>query len=138
MRFWDTSAIVPLLIEEPHSPHARDLIDADEQMAVWWGTALECESAFARMRREGVLTMGDENTLSRTLEELRLRWIEVSPTEEIRTIARRLVKTHRLRAADALQLAAAIVCNAQLDVEEFVSFDVLLREAAQLEGLLLV
>ena len=99
---------------------------------------MECRSAFARLRRDGVLTIDEENTLSRGLEELRLRWIEVSPTEEICTTARRLAKTHRLRAADALQLAAGIVCNLQLDVEEFVSFDVLLREAAQLEGFLLL
>ena len=138
MRFWDTSALVPLIIEEPNSLRARELIEQDEHMAVWWSAPVECASAFARLRREGVFTVSEEIDALRTLDQLRTQWFEVSPTEEVRSQARRLLRTHRLRAGDAMQLAAAAIWMVQLDSYEFVSFDTLLRGAAHLEGLLVV
>jgi hypothetical protein len=129
---------VPLLLEQPESVHADELMESDDQMAVWWATIVECGSAFARLRREGVITPEEEEAASESLEQLRAHWQELSPTDEIRTHARRLVRIHRLRAADALQLAAAVVWSAHVDAREFVSFDTLLREAARLEGLAIV
>ena len=135
MRFWDSSAIIPLLLQQPHTARSVELLERDDQIAVWWSTPVECWSALARMRREGVLSAEDEDQAGKSLELLRNHWFEVSPTDALRLQARRLVRTHRLRAADALQLAAAVIWSAQLDMYEFVSFDSVLREAAQIEGL---
>ena len=38
MRFWDSSAIVPLIVEEAASARMRDLYAGDRGMLVWWGT----------------------------------------------------------------------------------------------------
>jgi len=58
----------------------------------------------------------------------------MSPDEEVRRQARRLLRVHPLRAADALQLGAAIVWAGRYEGREFVSLDARLREAARLEG----
>jgi predicted nucleic acid-binding protein len=138
VRFWETSAIVPLVLEEPNSAHALALLEQDDQMAVWWCTTVEAASACARLRRDGVITTAEEVDALRGLDQLRAHWFEISPTDEVRTQARRLLRTHRLRAGDALQLAAAAQWMARLDTFEFVSFDSVLREAAELEGLVVV
>jgi len=55
MRFWDASAILPLCLQEPRTAVLRTLIDADSALVLWWGTPVECWSALARLRREGIL-----------------------------------------------------------------------------------
>lgn len=138
MRFWDTSAVAPLLVEEPNTPRVRELIERDEEMAAWWATPVECWSALARLRREGSIASETEDAADQQLEMLRSAWYEVLPSEEVRLYARRLLRVHGLRAADGLQLAAALVWSANTDGQEFVSFDIRLREAARLEGFAIV
>ena len=53
MRFWDTSAIVPLLVAEEMTSAALGALREDAQMYVWWGTGVECVSAIARLERRG-------------------------------------------------------------------------------------
>ena len=61
--------------------------------------------------------------------------VEILPLDGIREQAQRLIGTHRLRAADAFQLAAAIVWHQQFSgTAAFVSLDDRLRLAAALEG----
>ena len=38
MRFWDSSAIIPLIVEEAASTQMRTLYQSDAGMLVWWGT----------------------------------------------------------------------------------------------------
>lgn len=138
MRFWDASAIVPLVLNEPNAKHVQGLLERDEQMAVWWSTPTECWSALERAQRAqriGADVVDDANGL---LDALRSAWYEVAPSEEVRRQARRLLRIHGLRAADALQLGAALVWAGTWADGEFVSFDERLREAAHLEGLALV
>jgi predicted nucleic acid-binding protein len=60
----------------------------------------------------------------------------VAASEEVRLRAGRLLAVHALRAADALQLAAALVsCE---EDERLVSLDQRLREAALLEGFVVI
>ena len=138
MRFWDTSGIVPLLIDEPFSARVLQLLERDQQMAVWWGTSVECASAIASARRMQRITPETEERALELLSHLNAAWYEISPAEEVRRQARRLLRIHPLRAADALQLAAAILWAGTYDGAEFVSFDARLREAAKLEGFDLV
>ncbi len=107
----------------------------DPEVVVWWATEVECESGIARGEREGLLT-GAEGTLARErLEELRERWVEVEPAEPQRKAARRLLRTHPLRAGDALQLSAALVAaEADPVTLELVTLDDRLADAARREG----
>jgi uncharacterized protein len=138
VRFWDASAIIALVVDEPNALHVQELLERDEQMAVWWSTPVECWSALEQARRAGRMTADAVDAANRLLEPLRSAWFEVSPSTEVRMRARRLLRVHSLRAADALQLAAALVWAGTWAQGEFVSFDERLREAARLEGLALV
>ncbi|MGQ0609442.1 MAG: type II toxin-antitoxin system VapC family toxin [Chloroflexota bacterium] len=135
VRFWDTSAIVPMLVPEPSSSAVRRAYEADPEVAVWWATAVECMSALARLEREagvGAATM--VNALGR-LDALARSWREVQPVAQLRTVAIRLLRTHDLRAADAFQLAAArVAAEDRPDTLPFVTLDDRLMQAAQREG----
>lgn len=136
MRFWDTSAIVALSSDEAHSPLAHTLLSDDDRMVVWWGTPVEFVSALARHERAGNLTSDELTDHRRYLNALSMVWIEIQPSPSLRRLAQRLLMTHPLRAADALQLAAALT-GAQGDPTtlEFVCFDARLNTAARREGL---
>lgn len=108
-------------------------------MAVWWGTRIECISAFTRRVRESRLDARGERAARGVLAELGRTWSEVQPTAGVRAMAERLLAVHPLRAADALQLAAALDwCDARTTGVEVVSFDGRLREAAHREGFILL
>jgi uncharacterized protein len=135
VRFWDTSAVVPLLLEESATATARALYEEDPVLVVWWSTAVECASAIARLEREGALDVATANAALAQLEALAERWHEVQPVEGLRPVAQRLLRLHALRAADALQLAAAWqVAEHQPASVEVVVFDRRLGEAASREG----
>ena len=55
MNFWDSSAILPLLVSETSTPAVRALYDAEPEIVAWWGTPAECVSALALLEREGAL-----------------------------------------------------------------------------------
>src|SRR3990172_9179089 len=101
VRFWDTSALVPLCVSEPASRKVRRLATADPSLVVWWGTRTECLSAFARGRRDGKLAAAVEQRARRVLASLAAEWSEVLPTDAVRDRAERLLGVHPLRAADA-------------------------------------
>ena len=139
MRFWDASALVPLILREASTAAMRSLYQADPQIVDWWGTRVECSSAIVRRAREGQLDGASE-----TLARGRLRLLldvaeEVAPSEDVRDRAERALAVHPLRAADALQLGAALVwARDRTRDREFVSLDGRLREAAQREGFTLL
>lgn len=131
MRFWDTSGLILLVVEQPLSPVARRLHAEDPRIVLWWGTEVEGRSALARLVREGRLEAAERREAEARLTELLESALEVAPTEAVRRLAVRLVRTHPLRAGDAWQLAAALVAGAA----EMVAMDLRLRTAAELEGL---
>ncbi len=135
MRFWDTSAIVPLLVSEARTASARRLAGEDPGIIVWWATRTECVAALARRRREGALTSSGERLARSVLALLAAEWSEVLPGDGVRERAERLLSTHALRTADAFQLAAALLWSrGGTHGLEFVSLDLRLREAALREG----
>jgi hypothetical protein len=79
VRFWDTSAVVPLLIGQETSSRALDLVAADPDMVVWWGTVVESWSALARLRRNRFIDAATESEASTQLEALSAAWHEVTP-----------------------------------------------------------
>lgn len=135
MRFWDSSALVPLLTLEPASAHVRRLLRDDPLVSVWWAAPVECASALARRDRETTLSGSTSKEAYSRLDELRTGWQEIHPTEAIRATAMRLVRVHPLRAADALQLAAALAAaEADPSALPFVTLDERLAGAADREG----
>jgi hypothetical protein len=135
MKFWDASAIVPLLVAEERRDELLAELDRDARMFVWWGTPVECVSAVSRGEREGALSLAEATTALKRLRALSESWYEVLPSDAVRSTAQRLLRVHPLRAADSLQLAAALVASegdpARLP---FACLDDRLTEAAQREG----
>jgi uncharacterized protein len=135
MRYWDSSAIVPLLVGEPEHAAARAAFERDSDVATWWASSVECVSAIARRDREGSLTPEHVAIALHRLDELAAAWQEVEPTDRVRRVAVRILRVHELRAADALQLAAAITAaEDQPRALPLVSYDQRLALAAQREG----
>jgi predicted nucleic acid-binding protein len=134
VRFWDTSALVPLLLQQEATAEVGGLLSEDPEIVAWWGTPVECVSAAARLRREEQLSLDGEERVLELLDTLRKSWLEILPSEEVRDRAVRLLRVHGLKAADSLQLAAALVWAGSTARAGFVTFDERLGLAARLEG----
>jgi predicted nucleic acid-binding protein len=135
MKFWDSSAIIPLCLKERTSEMLKRLTKSDEDLIVWWATRVECLSALARRRREGMLNTDGELKAKAILSALSAEWSEVQPSELLRQRAERLLSIHSLRSADAFQLAAALIWAQESPQGlEIVCLDQNLREAAHKEG----
>lgn len=135
MRFWDSSAIVPLVLDEGASQEARGLLRDDRGMVVWWGTPVEVLSALERAEREGEVPPADVDLARRALDDLSGRWNEVLPSDEVRERAGVGLLHHPLRVGDALQLGAALTwARGRPRGRGFVSLDDRLADAARREG----
>ncbi len=135
MAFWDSSAIVPLCFAQRQTSVLRAMLREHRPLVVWWGTPVEVAGALHRLSGEGAITsLGLEQALGR-LEIVRASWLEVTPTEKVRNLAEALLSRYRIRAADAFQLAAALVwCGEKPRNRPFVCFDSRLGEAAREVG----
>jgi hypothetical protein len=135
LKFWDSSAIVPLIVAEARTDGVQAIAAEDPAMCVWWGTEIECVSVVARLEREDAMAEAATIAALERLDLLAEAWNEVQPVAAVRATARRLLRVHPLRAADALQLAAAVVVAegtpASLDL---VTLDGRLAAAARREG----
>lgn len=136
MRFWDSSALVPLLVEQAASEGMGDLRANDQKIVVWWGTRVECSSAIARLERMGELDEPGGERARTILESLSEAWYEIEPTQGLRELACGLLRKHEITSGDALQLAAAL-CTPWRGPKtiEFACLDRRLARAAQREGL---
>jgi predicted nucleic acid-binding protein len=135
MRFWDTSAIIPLLADEPGREQLLALLDEDPEMLAWWGTSVEIASAVARREREHLLTAEEVETVLSSARQLADSWHEIVPSVSVRRAAERLLRVHPIRAADSLQLAAALIAaDHDPTTLEIVCLDARLSTAARREG----
>jgi predicted nucleic acid-binding protein len=136
MRFWDSSALVALFLRDPRRKQMRSYYEQDPLIVVWWATPVEITSALTRQERNGDLNSGDAAAVLQRLEKVSPEWQEIQPTPMLRNTALRLLRVHSLRAADALQLAAALTAaHTDLSSLEVVCLDQRLSEAARREGL---
>jgi predicted nucleic acid-binding protein len=123
--------VVPLALNEPATLTMLKVLAEDHDQWVWWGTPVECASALARVERAG----GRVDQAFDRLDEFARAWREIAPSQAIRRTAQRLLRTHPLRAADAFQLAAAIiVAEGAPRSLPFVTLDSRLAQAAAREG----
>lgn len=133
MRYWDSSLLVSLCVDEPDSDIARRLAGAG--IVTWSASAVEIASAVERRRREGSLDEAGRTAARAILAELTAGWTEITALAAVRDRALRLVATHPLRAADAMQLGAALVAVSDRPAgHEFACADARLRAAAEREG----
>ncbi|MBK7876011.1 MAG: type II toxin-antitoxin system VapC family toxin [Planctomycetes bacterium] len=135
MRFWDTSALVPLFVEEPTTAELRSWVEDDVDICVWAMSDVEARSAIARRARSGGLSWREVQELGQRFDAFMKRVHVVSLLDTVKLRAKRLLAIHDLRAADSLQLAAALAtCADDPAGYEFVTLDQRLAEAARREG----
>ena len=136
MRYWDASALVPLIVSESGTYQARSWLAFDNEIVTWAWTRVEITSAIERRTREGALAREERRSVLDRLNTFADTWDEVAEILAVRSKASLLLARHPLRAADAGQLGAALLVQEQLGgFLEFLSLDRRLSEAAELEGL---
>ncbi len=139
MKFWDSSAVLPLLVAEAESSAMMAIMARDSSVLVWWATEIECASAVARLERDGALDEKATTIAFERLRQLAASWQEIDASDAVRETAVRLLRVHPLRAADAAQLAAAFIAAERRPPSlEFVTLDLRLAAAARKEGFMLV
>jgi len=133
MQYWDASALVSLCVEEGDAATFRKLARAG--LVTWSASVVEIASAIERRRREGKLTHAEHTAARAALSDLAAAWTEIAALGPVRDRAMRLVATHALRAADAMQLGAALVAVGDHPRgHAFVCADRRLRDAGRREG----
>ncbi len=136
--FWDSSALIPLCVQERTSNKVKTLA---RQFApvVWWGTTVEIHSAIARLHRSGELNDAGRQAALNRLSLLNRGWREILPSDKLRIQAEVLLDTYSLRSADSLQLASAMIwCQQRPARQRFVSTDLRLCQAARLAGFAII
>lgn len=132
--FWDTSALVPLCVQEARTAHAQSL-HKQYEIVVWWATPVEIASALARLLRMKLLSPRELRQAHNTASVFAQAWTVVAPTNAVRTKAQQIVEQYDLRAADAFQLAAALEwCTDVPQGRKFFTADDRLFQAALLCG----
>jgi hypothetical protein len=105
--YFDTSALIPLLVEEPGSDHATRIWDAAERLVTARVAYPEGRASLARARRLGRLTARAYRTARDGFEDL---WRQIDRMEISAALAQRagdLAEELGLRGYDAVHLAAA-------------------------------
>ncbi|AFM11236.1 type II toxin-antitoxin system VapC family toxin [Turneriella parva] len=136
MIFWDSSAIVPLLVNEPKTKEAQTTLKKDRNLTVWCLTYLEATSALNRRLRTEEIHFGHFRAGEERLKKLTQAWDQILFSDRLVLLSARLLRTHPLRTADSLQLAAALIAGGNDPSQvNFFSYDDRLNEAAEREGL---
>lgn len=126
---------MPLMLDESATAVADALLREGGEIAVWWGTWTECAIAISRTRRDGRTDAEGESNARSILDLLTETWFEIEPSLELRLLASLVSRDYPLKAADALQLAAALRwCEGDTEGSSFVYLDDQLRRAASEEG----
>jgi hypothetical protein len=123
------------MVAEEASAQIEALYRDAEGVAVWWAAEAEAASALSRLEREGTLRAAGAEDAFELLREVMASNHVVDPVESVREAAKRLLRVHDLRAADALQLGAALVASeGRPSSLELVCLDDRLVAAAKKEG----
>jgi predicted nucleic acid-binding protein len=132
--FWDSSALVPLCVRQSITPKAISLFQVHD-VVVWWTAPVEIASALSRLLRMKHIDRSDcakARKLARVIGDF---WSVIQPSDALRRKAMQLVERYDLRAADSLQLAAALEwCEDVPHGRVFLTADERLRQAALLSG----
>lgn len=132
--FWDSSALIPLCILQTQTAGAKALYKRFG-IVVWWATPVEIVSGLTRLQRMGEIDRNHFSIGKQRAQDLSNIWDSLEPSSTTLTQACSLLEAHPLRAADALQLAAALENCEHIPVGNvFVTADLRQAEAARLCG----
>ena len=137
MRYWDASAVVPLLYSEATSGSVLAVYNGDADHATLATTRVEIECALARLLHDGRIASSQAARLRHGAKALLDSFALVAPSDAVVQAAVRLARAHPigLRAGDAVHLAAwEAVSGGDPGAIEFVCLDRRLHEAALAEG----
>jgi len=134
LAFWDASALIPLCVRQIQTPQARVLY-LNHAVGVWWATPVEIVSGLTRLKRMSEIDQDEFLIGKQRALELARVWVPIGPTASIAARACSLLELYPLRAADALQLAAALdACEDKPQSNLFITADQRLADAAQQSG----
>jgi predicted nucleic acid-binding protein len=135
VRFWDSSAVIPLLVRQNSSTLAETWVGEDPEMSLWTLTSVEVVSAFRRLVREQALEEESARIAERRLDQLVGTCHVVVDVPAVKRPATRLLRFHPLRAFDTLQLGAALLwAEGHPEGRTLHTLDVRLGSAAEREG----
>ena len=136
MTYWDSSALVPLVVDESSTRRMRKLLSEDPEVTTWMWTRTEVISGIERRVRQGLISPPERRPVLDRLDDLAAGWDEIAELLAVRARANALLARHPLRAADAGQLGAALQVREQTGARlPFVTLDRRLAIAAEREGL---
>ena len=139
MKFWDTSAIVPLLVEQASTTKMAGLGEGRSVADRMVGHGRRMCLCTCPPRTAGGARWPSCKSAFERLAQWTASWQEVESSDLVRETAIRLLRVHALRAADSLQLAAAFVAaEGRPPTLELVTLDDRLALAAQKEGFIVV
>lgn len=123
-------------VGEAGSDQVARLLAENDLLATARLTRVEIASALVRQSREGLLELDERNRILASLEKDLEDFFLVELTAEVAGRAEELLIRHRLRAANAIQLASCLVLQSELGSPvRFVGWDDRLSHAAAHEGL---
>jgi predicted nucleic acid-binding protein len=134
MRFWDSSALISLLIVDTHSARADAIVRADGVIVSSFITPIEISSALWRRRHARQFSVAEHTVADERFAALSRRWSTIHDVERVVDGSLSLLTRYPLRTGDAIQLAAAVVARDEVTELEFVTFDNRLATAARAEG----
>ena len=111
MQYWDTSALVPLLVEEARSTDLRLARDYDPAMITWGWTRVELASTVERLARNGTLSRSGRRDALDRFAVLAASWDEVIDLSAVRSRAIALLGRHALRALPVADYRGLARCN---------------------------
>lgn len=135
IRYFDASALVKRYVEEAGSDRVRRLM-ANGLNATSRLSEVEIASALVRRCREGSFPVSERDRVLAALPLDLAAMFVVELTPEVSARCFGLLRRHRLRASDAVQLASSLCLQEQVGSPvQFAAFDDRLLEAARAEGL---
>ena len=84
MRYWDASALVPLLVAKQSSDTVRQLLREDDHVITWAWTRTEMVSAIERRTRENSLPRARRREILERLTSFATTWDEIDDVSSVR------------------------------------------------------
>jgi predicted nucleic acid-binding protein len=135
MLFWDSSALLAIILHESSAALLRPFLDEDPEVASSFITPLEIVSTIWRRQHADLFSLAQVQDVDQLYSVITKNWITLGDTRTI-DVALRLVARQPLRTGDAIQLASALeVADREGVMLPFVTLDEELGAAARAEGL---
>jgi uncharacterized protein len=116
--YLDTSSLVKLYVDEPDADDVLRIVGEADVVATSVLAYAEARAAFARKRREKLMTPAESRAALRQLDADWPRFIAILLGDELGQAAGRLADAHGIRGCDAVHLAAFENLLSQCDDED--------------------